>query len=93
MSDPVQHPKIGRSDHYCILVKRHAIEPTQKPYKQSYVVTYNLADSESQWITSHSWIEFYSANSCQEKFDIFQRTIIDALDRFCPTQVIRLHWS
>ena len=27
MSDPVQLPKIGKSDHYCILVKRRADEP------------------------------------------------------------------
>ena len=92
MSDAAQLPKIGRSDHYCILVKGHADEPTQKPCKQ----TIRRRDTRpsslrefSQWITSHPWIDFYSTNSCQDKFDIFQRTIIDALDRFCPTQVIR----
>ena len=96
MSDPVQLPKIGRSDHYCILVKRHADEPTQKLYKHT-ITRRDTRPSRlrefGQWITSHSWIEFYSANSCQDKFDIFQGTIIDALDRFCPTQVIRLHCS
>ena len=95
-SDPVQLPKIGRSDHYCILVKRHVDKPTLEPHKHT-VTRRDMRPSRlrefGRWITSHLWTEFYSAHSCQDKFEIFQHTITDALDRFCPVQVSRIHRS
>ena len=90
LSDPKQLPKIGRSDHYCVLVQQ--VPSTQKRGKRT-IIKRDTRDSAlrgfGRWITSFSWDEVFSLDRCEETFDLFYRIMSDAVKRFLPLKSFR----
>ena len=96
LSEPVQLPKIGRSDHYSVLVNHLPRSRDDKPYNQTLPrrdMRTSCLREFGQWITTFSWDDLFKAKSCQAKFDIFQRTITKAMDKFCPVKPVKVHTS
>ena len=94
LSDPKQLPKIGRSDHYCVVVQQ--VPSTQKRSKRT-IIKRDTRDSALRgfggWITSFSWDEVFSLDRCEKKFDLFYRIMSDAVNRFLPLKSFRVHSS
>ena len=94
ISNPKQLPRIGRSDHYCVLVQQ--VPSTQKKGKRS-IIKRDTRDSAlrgfGRWITSFSWDEVFSLDRCEEKFDLFYRIMSDAVNRFLPLKSLPVHSS
>ena len=96
MSAPKQLPKIGSSDHYCVL-----IEPClPKDHIKVPRPTTFIRDSRDscirefgRWMTSFSWHDLYQLDSCKDKFEYFHHTLSGAVDRFLPTKVSCIHAS
>lgn len=95
MASPEQLPKIGSSDHYCFLVKQgDLIRPIER---KEVIIKRDTRDScirdLGQWITSLSWQEVYTKNSCQSKFENFYQLLIKAIDKYLPFKIMRVHNS
>ena len=62
---PIQQPKIGSSDHYCVLI--HPNLPSAKQSKQTKIL-WDTRDSNmrefGKWLTQFSWHKLYSLGSC-----------------------------
>ena len=94
LSDPKQLPKIGRSDHYFVLVRQ--VPSTQKRGKCT-IIKRDTRDSAlrgfGRWITSFSWDEVFSLDRCEKTFDLLYRIMADAVNRFLPLKSFRVHSS
>ena len=89
---PIQLPKIGSSDHYCVLV------PPGTPVPRACERTIVRRDTRNsqlrdfgRWVTMFSWDYFFSLESTEEKFEYFHQTLPDAADKFLPSNVSRIH--
>ena len=94
LSDPKQLPKIGRSDHYCVFVQQ---APSILEGGKRTIIKWDTRDSAlrdfGRWITSFSWDEVFSLDTCEEKFDLFYRIMSDAVNRFLPLKSFHVHSS
>ena len=88
---PSQLPKLGSSDHYCVLIK-------QGPRGQTTKQTITRRDTKAScirafgsWITTFSWDALFALDSCKDKFDFFIQTLSAAIDRYLPIKVSRMH--
>ncbi|XP_048590589.1 uncharacterized protein LOC125573834 [Nematostella vectensis] len=89
---PKQLPKIGRSDHYGVLIQQ--APPSQKGVKCT-ITKRDTRDSAlrgfGSWITSFSWDEVYCLDNCKEKFELFYQILSDAINQFLPLKTFRVH--
>ena len=89
---PSQLPKLGFSDHYCVLIKQG---PRGKTTKQ----TITMGDPRGScirafgsWITTFSWDALFALDSCKDKFDFFIQTLSAAIDRYLPIKGKKYLW-
>ncbi|XP_048590485.1 uncharacterized protein LOC116620085 [Nematostella vectensis] len=78
---PVQLPKLGNSDHYCILIRQG---PCRKPPKKT-IERRDMRDNRirefGRWLTAHSWDELFLMTSGKEKFELFHSTLTEAFNK------------
>ncbi|PFX26658.1 hypothetical protein AWC38_SpisGene8682 [Stylophora pistillata] len=90
-SDPRQLPKLGASDHFCVLVQPS--EPGNKNGARQSVTRRDTRPSRlrefGQWMTTYSWHELFATPSCNEKFKLFMGALTNAVERFLPLKTTR----
>lgn len=91
-ASPTQIPKLGRSDHYTVLIKPETIVHQRAPLKQ-HLYTRDLRPSRinefGRWITQYEWSEVLNLNNVQDKYDLFSSIITDAVNRYFPLKGVR----
>lgn len=88
---PSQLPKLGSSDHYCVLIKQG---PRGKTTNQTITRRDTRAScirAFGSWITTFSWDALFALDSCKDKFDFFIQTLSAAIDRYLQIKVSRMH--
>ena len=74
---PLQLPKLGKSDHFTVMIKPKTIPPNQIP-PVNVISKRDLRPSRvlefGRWITQYDW------SDVQEKFDLFISTLTDAVN-------------
>ena len=74
---PLQLPKLGKSDHFTVMIKPKTIPPNQIP-PENVISKRDLRPSRvlefGRWITQYDW------SDVQEKFDLFISTLTDAVN-------------
>lgn len=85
---PKQLPKIGNSDHYTVIVKPAINAKSKLTASKPVLYRREMKDSNSrefgQWITSKTWNDVFELEECGEKYDLFQKTLTNAIDDFFP---------
>ena len=82
-AEPVQLPNIGSSDHFAVLINQIDVNPKTKT---SSIPTYRREMKDSnmrafgRWICNKSWSEVLSSNNCENKFNLFYKEIIHAIN-------------
>ena len=93
-SSPKQLPKIGARDHYSVLVA--PVIPSSRPSKLT-MLRRDTRPSRIRdfggWITSFVWDDLYALDSCEEKFKYFYQNLHEAVERFLPVRLHRVHSS
>ena len=91
---PIQLPKIGSSDHYCVLMHPNLLSAKQSKQTKILRDTRNSNMREfGRWRTQFSWHELHSLGSCSEKFEYFHQALVNAIDYFFPVKVSRVQKS
>ena len=84
--DPTQVPKLGSSEHYCVLIRESDVCGRNRT--KFTVAKRDIRDSCLQdfgrWITGFSWEEFFELPSCKEKFQFLKSSLSEATNRFLP---------
>ena len=85
---PKQLPKIGNSDHYTVLVEPVTNAQSKLTTGTPVIYRRQMKDSNirefGQWITSKTWNDVFELEECGGKYDLFQKTLADAIDDFFP---------
>ena len=85
---PKQLPKIDNSDHYTVIVKPAINAKSKLTASKPVLHRREMKDSNSrefgQWITSKTWNDVFELEECGEKYDLFQKTLTNAIDDFFP---------
>ena len=91
MAEPKQLPKVGRSDHYCVLIQQtnNSSEPVKRTTSKRDTRSSRIRDF-GRWITSFSWDEVFLNSTCEGKFSSFYNIITSAVDKFLPVKSCRV---
>ena len=85
--DLEQLPKIGRSDHYTVLIKPCESLPghnhPMKDFRSRDLRTSSL-HAFGRWITNFDWSPVLNLSRVSEKFDLFCQTLLNAIDSYLP---------
>ena len=83
--DPEQLPKIGRSDHYTVLIKPCESLPGHNHSKEDFW-SLDLRTSSLHafggWITNFDWCPVLNLSRVSEKFDLFSQILSNAIDLY-----------
>ena len=93
LSEPKQLPKLGSSNHYCVLVQQGPHTKVSKRTISRWDMRESAINSFGRWLTSFSWDPFYRLTIAKRKLQFFITTLTDALDRFMPLKVSLSHSS
>ena len=83
---PSQLPKLGSSDHYCVLIKQGLRGKTTKQTITRRDTRASCIRAFGSWITTFSWDALFALDSCKDKFDFFIQTLSAAIDRYFPSK-------
>ena len=90
---PSQLPKIGRSDHYAVLIKPDTTHVNCKTDKK-YIIRRDLRESSlcalGRWLTNFSWESVLNLPTAKDKTEAFYNTLIRAIDTPMPTQKVKV---
>ena len=90
---PSQLLKIGRSDHYAVLIKPDATRLNRKTEKK-YIMRRDLRESSlcalGRWLTHFSWEPVLNLPNAKDKTETFYNTLIKAIDTLMPTQKVKV---
>ena len=90
---PSQLPKIGRSDHYAVLIKPDTTHLICKSEKK-YIIRRDLRESSlcalGRWLTNFSWESVLNLPTAKDKTEAFYNTLIRAIDTLMPTQKVKV---
>ena len=89
----LQLSKIGRSDHYAVLVKHNSSATNPKAAKKT-ILRRNLRESAiiafGIWITSFEWGCVLGLQHAKSEFETFYNILISAVNAFLPMKKIRI---
>ena len=90
---PSQLPKIGRSDHYAVLIKPDTTHVNCKTEKK-YIIRRDLCESSlcalGRWLTNFSWESVLNLPTAKDKTEAFYNTLIRAIDSLMPNQKVKV---
>lgn len=82
-------PKLGTSDHFTVLIKPKTIPPNQTP-PVNIISKRDLRPSRvldfGRWITQYDWSDVLSLTHVQEKYDLFNSILTEAVHYYLPLQ-------
>lgn len=85
----LQLPKIGTSEHFAVLIKPKIVPPNQTP-PMIIISKRDLRSSRvmefGRWITQYDWSDVLSLIHVQEKYDLFNSTLTEAVNYCRPLQ-------
>ena len=96
MASPKQLPKLGRSDHYTILINS-AQSPSVNRNTNKTIEKQDLRPSRMRefgwWMVNQSWEEVLSARLVSDKYNLFMDKLSAAVEKFLPVRSFRTHLS
>ena len=96
MSSPEQLPKLGKSDHYSVLI-HPAQSPTASKNTKKTIEKRDLRPSRlrefGQWIVQQSWEDVLGTSLVHDKYNLFINKLGTAVDTFLPVKSFRISLS
>ena len=91
--DPEQLPKIGRSDHYTVLIKPCESLSGHNNSKKDFWsrdLRTSSVHAFGRWITNFDWSPLLNLSRVSEKFDLFSQTLLNAIDSYLPLRRVKV---
>ena len=91
---PSQLPKLGSSDHYCVLIKQGLRGKTTKQTITRRDTRASCIRAFGSWITTFSWDALFALDSCKDKFDFsFRLCLLQLIDTSHRSITYAQYWE
>ena len=96
MASPKQLPKLGKSDHYSVLI-HPAQSPTASKNTKKIIEKWDLRPSRlqefGQWIAQQSWEDVLSTSLVHDQYNLFINKLATTVDTILPVKSFRISLS
>ena len=93
-SPVVQLPKIGRSDHFVVMISPCDVPPSAKERSKKVINKRDLRPSRlrdfGNWITQQRWEGVLSLTDVSDKYEFFMKLMLEAVEKYLPVRKITI---
>ena len=93
-SPVVQLPKIGRSDHFVVMISPCDVPPLAKERSKKVINKRDLRPSRlrdfGNWITQQRWEGVLSLTDVSDKYEFFMKLMLEAVEKYLPVRKITI---